>query len=125
MRRVLALDDDISILELLKEWGVENGAEVVCVTTNGEAMKLLEESGFDELVVDWNLDPFGRRQGPYTEPVIRVAVERRIPITVRSGTDDSTGRLVLLKKAVEGIVPFRILEKFASIELTGLPPERR
>ena len=87
---------------------------MVCTTTNEEALDWLDKGGFDEVVVDWNLDPFARPRGSYTESVIRAAIEREIPITVRSGTDDSTGRLDRLERATRGIVPFQILEKFDS-----------
>jgi CheY-like chemotaxis protein len=125
MWRILALDDNKTILEIYQEVVADNGGEVVCVVSNEGALKLLEEGGFDEVVVDWNLHPKGLPQGPYTDVVIHRAVELGLPITVRSGTDDSTGRLVRLEAEIGGRVPFQVLGKYASIGEMGRAPERR
>ena len=121
-RRILALDDQESILDMYKEYADENGAELVGVTSIQEAFEALANGGITEVVVDWNLHPHGHRGGPYTEPVIRRAIAEGLPVTVRTSTDDSTHRLAGLRQELGD---FPILDKFAKIGLFGRGPERK
>ena len=125
MQTFLVLDDQESYrmmaTVLLKDLG-----EVIEVATVPEALAALRKNKITGVLADWNLHPDGRREGPYSEPVVREALGQDIPVMIISGTDDTTGRLAGLQKEFQG-KPLRLASKEDSFaeSLTGWPSERR
>jgi len=50
--KILAIDDDILFLKILNEWFAFKGFDITTVNTDNDIMKILEDGGFDVILLD-------------------------------------------------------------------------
>jgi len=86
-RRILVLDDEPGVSEMLRSGFERAGAEVVCTSEAEEALAVLEYRRFDALVVDLNLGSPFRTEG--LELVVEARYRARdVAIVVFTGSSD-------------------------------------
>jgi DNA-binding response OmpR family regulator len=81
--RVLVIDDEGGICELLTLYLTQKGLDVSTVRTATEAKPLLNRGGFDLVILDWKLD------GAEGLSLLRLSKERHpeIPVVIYTGAD--------------------------------------
>ena len=62
MTRILLVDDDVSLLEVLQEGLVANGFDVMSAYSGNEAMNILTAGSFDLLITDMYMSDGGGQQ---------------------------------------------------------------
>lgn len=96
MRKILVIEDDAAICELLKVFLEEEGYQVVCLESALEALKLLNGKTFDLVTLDLHLPLMGgneflqrlEQSGP------------KIPVIVITADPDKLKRNTLVKSVV-------------------------
>ncbi|OGC52025.1 hypothetical protein A2982_00245 [candidate division WWE3 bacterium RIFCSPLOWO2_01_FULL_39_13] len=115
MSKCIILDDDETFQRLHRRRLIRLGLEeymVFSFDSNEEALRFLEENpDVDRGVFDWNLNPYGRSGGPYTEGAVRRILETHGSVLLTSGTDDSTGRLSELMRESGDEARLRFVDK--------------
>ena len=113
MTNVLFVDDNESQRMIMGEILESLGFIPILASTVDEAKDKFQ-GPIDLLITDWNLDPNERSDGPHAEELCHIAFKNGIPVLVRTGTDDTTGRL---QKLGEGCTDdqFRVLSKELSV----------
>jgi len=87
--RILVIDDESAMCELLSLYLGEKGLEVATVRTTEGARTLVERGQFDAVVLDWNLD------GVEGLDLLHLSKARHpeIPVIIFTGADLSEGSL--------------------------------
>jgi len=88
--RVLVIDDEIAVCELLSIYLGQKGLEVATVRTTDGARTLVERGQFDVVILDWKLDELAGLD------LLRLSKTRHpdIPVIVFVGPDPNEGSIV-------------------------------
>ena len=54
-RNVLLVDDESTVLRVVRHWLTENGCQVRCATDGKEAIAAIETERPQIMIVDWNM----------------------------------------------------------------------
>ena len=76
MARILVVDDEPDIRELLTEFLAHEGFEVTAVETGREAIEVFSTQGFDAVLLDWGIP--GIRAREVMSQLIEIQPETRI-----------------------------------------------
>lgn len=82
MQRVLVLEDEVLIAELLHDWLIEQGCKNVLLSSNvAQALSLIESNALDAAILDWTL---GHEN---SAPVAQLLQRRGVPFVFATGRD--------------------------------------
>lgn len=112
---VLLVDDDVDLLESVKDFLCDRGIEVSCAATGQQALKQFEEEKPDIVVLDIVL---GDSDG--IELCREIRLKSSVPIIFLSGRTDDTERIVGLEIGADDYMtkPFNPRELLARIRAT-------
>jgi DNA-binding NtrC family response regulator len=109
-KKVLVIDDEKVILDVVKRFMQRNGYEVYVCATAVEAMEFVGKQLPDLIISDFNLSQFGN--GVELALSIRGSTKKKIPIIIMSGS---------LHNRHEATNQFGFIEKpFDNMQLTSL-----
>lgn len=114
MYRILIIDDDVTINDMLCKFLRKNGYETFSVYSGTEAILFLEKQEVDLLILDLMLP------GLTGEQVLeKIMSQKKIPTIGLSAKDDTQSKIHLLKNGADDYVtkPFDINELLARIEV--------
>ena len=116
MRRILAVDDEEHILELLEYNLVQEGYEVVLANTGEEALEILKEEDLDLCLLDWMLPGM---TGLDVLKEIRISTSyNSLPVILLTAKGDEISKVVGLEVGADDYItkPFGIHELLARIK---------
>lgn len=96
--KILVVDDDKQVLELLNRLLQDMGAEVTITRRSKEAVKLLDAEKFEGAILDWKLPEMDGLA--LTRYIRRSKANYRIPIVMISGAADQPGMEMIFKAGV-------------------------
>ena len=98
--RILLIDDDHRLHELLASYLRQNGMEVVGAKDGGEGLRLLEAGGFDAVLLDVMMPGLDGLQ-----VCKRIRQKSTIPLLMLTAKGDETDRVVGLEMGADDYVP--------------------
>lgn len=113
LTRILIVEDDNDINNMLKDLLTSEGYEVSCAFSGTEALLLLKNVIFDLILLDLMLP------GMTGEDVLKhIRIENKTPVIVVSARDDKESKVNLLKSGADDYItkPFDTDELLARIE---------
>lgn len=96
--KILVVDDDKQVLELLNRLLRDMGADVTVTRSSKEAVKLVDAQKFEGAILDWQLP--GMDGLALTRYIRRSKTNYRIPIVMISGAADQPGMDTIFKAGV-------------------------
>lgn len=116
MKRILTVDDEINILELLKYNLEKNGFQVIQATSGEEALKLLEDNEVDMLLLDLMLPGI---DGLEVLKIIRAHEQwMKLPVIMLTAKTEEIDKVIGLEMGADDYLskPFGVHELLARIK---------
>ncbi len=98
--RLLLIDDDVRLFELLKSYLEQNGAAVTCAESGPKGLAALEAGAFDAILLDVMMPGMDG-----LEVCKRVRQKSQIPIIMLTAKGDETDRVVGLELGADDYLP--------------------
>lgn len=113
MKKILIIEDDVEINNLIKDFFILKNIEVVQAFSGTEALICVEENDFDCLILDLMLP---RIDGEAILEVVKSKLE--IPIIVVSAKDKDESRILSLKLGADDFLqkPFNLEELYLKVD---------
>jgi two-component system, OmpR family, response regulator CpxR len=100
MQKLLVIDDDRKLCELLGEYLAQQGFHVECVHDGGEGIRVTEEKKFDLIVLDVMLP-----ESSGFEVLRHIRSKQSIPIIMLTARGDDVDRIVGLEMGADDYLP--------------------
>ena len=98
--RLLLIDDDVRLFELLRSYLTQNGADVTCAQDGLRGLQALETGTFDAILLDVMMPGMDG-----LEVCKRVRQKSQIPIIMLTAKGDETDRVVGLELGADDYLP--------------------
>lgn len=111
-KKILLIDDELSISETINAYGKKENMEIFYAQNGEEGLKMLEETNFDVILLDWMLPGIA---GP--EIIKKIREKNDIPILMLSARNDETDIVLGLEIGADDYItkPFSPRELIARI----------
>lgn len=114
MNRLLVVDDEVNIREVIKEYATAHGYEVFCVNDGLEAIAFIEDNDVDLIILDImmpNLDGFSTTK--------KIKAIKDIPIIMLSARFEEHDKLLGFELGIDDymVKPFSLKELMARIKI--------
>lgn len=112
--KILVVDDDVSINDMLIKYLRKNGYETSAAYSGTEAVLLIEKQDFDLVILDLMLPGLTGE-----EVLTKVKAMKKVPVIGLSAKEDSGSKINLLRNGADDYItkPFDIEELLARIEV--------
>jgi CheY-like chemotaxis protein len=112
-RRVLVLDDEESILDIVVDILTSAGHSVSPSTNLSDAIAEIESSSFDLVLSDWSLS------GGNAEPLVQAAVQAGVSIVITTGWRGEVDESALSNAGVKAILrkPFDVKKLLEAVDM--------
>jgi CheY-like chemotaxis protein len=112
-RRILVVDDEIAVQDVIRRFLEIAGHLVFCAPTGKDALRLLENEAMDLVVLDWVIP---KEEGSATFSMLRQA-RPELPILICTGLVQTDQAAALLREGAVGLLrkPFRMNELWYAV----------
>ena len=112
--KIIAVDDELEVLQLLKLMVEPLGCEVLMVKDSRDAARLLESEKFDGVVLDVRMPHMDGFE--LTQRIRKSGINRQVPIVMLTGLDDAA----TMRKGFNAGVNFFLAKPFTRERIVGL-----